>query len=189
MRETCAPTLSTRTSETQACQLLARLASAERVSGNSVPQSQISGTHCLAATLAQWQGRRVPLTTLDMAVAKVVRLSDHEMEAGAMARTPFGEEISRRADNPETLAETLFYLSDPEKRRELEEFRIEYEAINGPTDLTRRYTSIWPEQQRAWLAKHDIKRYFDGLPPFARAYLRGKMHLAARDGNLDAMPG
>ena len=100
-----------------------------------------------------------------------------------MTSTPEGSN-----PKPETLAEILVYLSDTAKRRELEEFRIEYEALNGPTDLTRRYTSIWPEAQRDWLIRHDVKAYFDGLPPFAKAYFRGKMQLAARDGKLDDMP-
>jgi hypothetical protein len=101
-----------------------------------------------------------------------------------MARTP----DYRAREATATLAETLFYLSDPAKRHELEEFRIEYESVHGQTDLTKRYTSIWPAAQQAWLMKHDLKRYFEGLPPFAKAYLKGKIQAAAQDGNLDDMP-
>jgi hypothetical protein len=90
-----------------------------------------------------------------------------------------------RSKKPETLAEIFFYLSDPAKRRELEEFRKEYEAVNGPTDLTKRFTSTWPEPQQDWLLEHDSKRWFDGLPPFAQAYLRGKVQITAREGRLD----
>ena len=89
---------------------------------------------------------------------------------------------------PETLAEMLFYLSDPAKRRELEEYRIEYEAVHGPTNLTKRYTSTWPREQQDWLITHDTKSYFDGLPPFAKAFLKGKMQAAAQEGDLDSMP-
>jgi hypothetical protein len=89
---------------------------------------------------------------------------------------------------PETLAEMLFYLSDPAKRKQLEEYRIEFEARFGPTDLTLRYTSTWPEEEQDWLIEHDTQRFFDGLPPFAKAFLKGKVEIALRKGNGDSMP-
>jgi hypothetical protein len=89
---------------------------------------------------------------------------------------------------PETVAEIFLYLPDPAKRQELEKFRIEYEALNGPTDLTRNYTSMWPQPQRDWLFENHTQLWFDGLPRFAQAYLRGKGELAARDGRLDDFP-
>ena len=93
------------------------------------------------------------------------------------------------SEEPETLAEILLYRSpNPETRRRLEKFRIDFEAIHGPTDLTRRYTSTWPVAHQRWLIKHDFKRYFDGLPPFGKAYLRAKMEIAASEGKLDDMP-
>ncbi len=94
------------------------------------------------------------------------------------------------AENNEsqTLAEMLFYLDTPAKRRQLEEYRIEFEEVFGPTDLTRRYTSTWPPAQQEWLIRYDAKRWFDGLPPFAKAFLRAKMEIAARKGTLDNMP-
>lgn len=105
-----------------------------------------------------------------------------------MARMPRNSDGSPRSAEPETLAEMLFYLSDPSKRRELESFRIKFEAVHGPTDLTKRYTSTWPTQQQTWLIDRDVRRYFDGLPSFVKAYLRGKMQLAAQSGQLDDMP-
>lgn len=93
-----------------------------------------------------------------------------------------------RTEAPETLAETLFYFADPKLRAELERFRIEFEARHGATDLTKRYTSTWPQVQQDWLLEHEAKRYFDGLPPFAKAFIKGKLQLAARHGNLDDMP-
>ena len=91
-------------------------------------------------------------------------------------------------ETPQTLAEMLFPLCPPHKRSELEEFRIEFEAVHGPTDLTKRYTSTWPIEQQNWLVRNDIKRFFDGLPAFVKAYLKGKMELASRRGTLDNMP-
>lgn len=96
---------------------------------------------------------------------------------------------SERSDEPETLAEMLFYHSpNPATRRQLEQYRIDFEAVHGQTDLTKRYTSTWQVAQQNWLLQHDPKRYFDGLPPFAKAYLRGKMEIEARKGKLDDMP-
>jgi hypothetical protein len=97
-----------------------------------------------------------------------------------------GEGTSAR--EPETLTELLFRMPTRALRKQLEEYRVKYEEIHGPTDLTKRYTSTWPIEQQAWLVQNDLKRYFDGLPSFAKAYLKGKMHMAARDGSLDDMP-
>ena len=102
-----------------------------------------------------------------------------------MVGTPEKSQSKNESDAPETVAELLFYLSNPKTRQELEEFRIEYEALNGPTDLTKHYTSTWPQARQDWLFENYTKLWFDGLPPFAKAYLRGKMELAARDGKLD----
>ena len=105
-----------------------------------------------------------------------------------MSRSPSNTELHDSQPTPGTLAELVFYLPDAARRRQLEAFRIKYEALNGPTDLTKRYTSTWPQAHRDWLIQNDPKRYFDGLPPFAKAFLKGKMEIAARDGNLDDMP-
>jgi hypothetical protein len=89
-----------------------------------------------------------------------------------------------------TLADLLYYNGpDPTQRRELEEFRIAYEAEFGETDLTKRYTSLWPSDQQEWLLRTCPKRYYDGLPPFVQAFLKEKMHMAKRLGQMDDMPG
>lgn len=87
-----------------------------------------------------------------------------------------------------TLSELLFPLSNENAKQELEQFRIEYEMAHGLTDLSKRYTSTWPEQQRQWLVEHETRRYFDGLPPFAKAYIKGKVMSAANVGKLDDVP-
>ncbi len=86
------------------------------------------------------------------------------------------------------MAEMLFYLSDPARRRELEEYRIKFEAEHGPTDLTKLYTSMWPEVQQDWLLQNHPQQWFTGLPEFAKAYVRQKMQFAAEAGKLDDMP-
>jgi hypothetical protein len=94
-----------------------------------------------------------------------------------------------KTTEPATLAEMIFHYSpNPATRQRLEKFRIEFEALHGPTDLTKRYTSTWPIEQQNWLIRHDPKRYFDGLPPFGKAYIRGKMQMRATKGNLDDTP-
>ena len=106
-----------------------------------------------------------------------------------MAGTPDDCEGPQRISGPpETLAEMLFHSCNEGNRHKIEEFRIKYEAVHGSTDLTKRYTSTWPAADQVWLMKHDIKRYFDGLPPFAKAYLKGKMQIVANDGRLDDVP-
>jgi hypothetical protein len=96
------------------------------------------------------------------------------------------ERKSRRGAR--TLAELVCYLDTPEKRRELEEFRIKYEVEFGITDLSRRYTSMLPVKDQEWLLKNHPKHHWDGLPPFVQAYLRDKFVAAGRIGKLDDMP-
>jgi hypothetical protein len=87
-----------------------------------------------------------------------------------------------------TLAEMLFRFKGEHARRELESFRIEYEAEFGETDLTRRYTSTWSADEQDWLLKHHPERYWAGLPPFVQAFLKNKMMVAHKQGILDDMP-
>jgi hypothetical protein len=100
--------------------------------------------------------------------------------------SPPGENLRER--KRATLAEILVPMSDPVQQTELERYRVKYEAVHGPTDLTRRYTSTWPLNDQAWLVAHEPKRWFEGLPPFGRAYFLGKIQAAAKEGNLDAIP-
>jgi hypothetical protein len=92
-------------------------------------------------------------------------------------------------DPSATLTEKIFYYSaNPKIRRLLEQFRINFEALHGPTDLTKRYTSTWPRAHQNWLIDHDAKQWFDGLPPFGKAYVRRIMEIEAGTGKLDDMP-
>jgi hypothetical protein len=86
------------------------------------------------------------------------------------------------------ISDLLIGIRDPLKQRALEDFRIEYEKENGPTDLTKRYTSVFPTDQQDWLLQHHPKRYWDGLPPYFQAYVRKQVESAAVQGNLDKMP-
>lgn len=92
------------------------------------------------------------------------------------------------SSGPKTLAEMLFPLGSEEENRELEAFRVEYEKEFGETDLTKHYTSMWPSKHQDWLIDNDTKRYFDGLPPFAKAYIKDKLDYAAQTGMLDNAP-
>ena len=83
------------------------------------------------------------------------------------------------------LSDLLIGFADPARRKDIEEFRIQYENEHGPTDLTKRYTSLWPTEQQDWLADHYPKRYWDGLPPYVQAYFRKQAEIAAGSGKLD----
>jgi hypothetical protein len=98
------------------------------------------------------------------------------------------EENARDEDNQKTIAELVFFVDDPRIRRELERFRIRFEREFGETDLTKRYTSTWPEDQQKWMMQHHLTRYWDGLPPFVQAYFRDKMSSVHRSGKLDDAP-
>lgn len=87
-----------------------------------------------------------------------------------------------------TVAELLCPLGDADLHEQLEQYRIAYEKEHGPTDLTRRYTSMWPARERDFLFKHDPKAFWDGLPPFCKAYLRKQVSAAAIDGDVDDLP-
>ena len=84
---------------------------------------------------------------------------------------------------PRTLTECLFLPIDD--ATELEKFRLRFEAEHGKTDLNKYYTSQWPTEQRDWLVKSDPEAYYEGLPPFVKAYLLAIAREAARDGRLD----
>ena len=89
---------------------------------------------------------------------------------------------------PTSISNCLFHTDDEETQAELEEFRISYERRHGQTDLTRRYTSTWPENERLWLAKMHPAEYFNGLPPFVKAFLKQKMENSLQQGTGDNLP-
>jgi hypothetical protein len=105
-----------------------------------------------------------------------------------MPLSPPNEEDAQEEGTGQTLADLLLRLSAPAQRRELEEFRIKFEAEFGETDLTRNYTSTWPTERQVWLIEHHPRRYWDGLPGFVQAYLKDKMRSAHRCGKLDDTP-
>lgn len=85
----------------------------------------------------------------------------------------------------EHLADYLFPLPTPEMRADAERFRVEWERINGPSDLTRNYTSMWPSKVRTMLWKQDPEAYFRGLPPFAQEFILQRIKSEAKAGALD----
>ncbi len=91
------------------------------------------------------------------------------------------------ANTIEGINDLLIWVDSPRKRRAMEEFRIEFEKEHGPTDLTKRYTSLFPTKQQNWLAEHHPKRYWDGLPPYVQGYIKKEMETAHKLGKLDDM--
>jgi hypothetical protein len=92
-------------------------------------------------------------------------------------------------NSPRTMASMFLRFRKPDLNRQLEEFRVGYEELHGPTDLTKRSTSLLPISQQHWLLQNHPKRYFDGLPPFVQAFFFDKMSIAHKEGRLDDMPG
>lgn len=85
----------------------------------------------------------------------------------------------------ETLANILCPFDNADLRRRLEAFRIEFEEQHGPTDLTRRYTSMYPVEQGLWMQRYHPTEYWNGLPPFAQAFLKDLLSSQGRVGSLD----
>jgi hypothetical protein len=71
---------------------------------------------------------------------------------------PIQEKTAERQDQ-KTLAELFCRFPDPRARRELEEFRIKFEAEFGETDITKHYTTTVPKADQDWLIEHHPKRY------------------------------
>lgn len=95
---------------------------------------------------------------------------------------------ARRLAATMTLAQALFPLTSSSARQAVERFRVSYEQFHGPTDITRRYTSIWPADEQRWMIAHETKAYFDGLPPFAKAWVKSQIEKASEAGRLDDVP-
>jgi hypothetical protein len=87
-----------------------------------------------------------------------------------------------------TISSLLVPWAEPDAIAEMETFRIAWEKTHGPTDLTRYYTSRWPEKELAALYELDFEAYFEGLPPFFQEMLRDKVRRAAQEGYMDDMP-
>jgi len=105
-----------------------------------------------------------------------------------MALSPSVGDGSARDHERFTIAGLLAQFPTPELNRELDKFRINFEARFGETDLTKRYTSTWPQDQQEWLLANHPRRYWLGLPPFVQAFMKEKMRMAQRAGKLDDMP-
>ena len=97
------------------------------------------------------------------------------------------EKMADRKDQ-KTLAELFCRFPDPRARRDLEEFRIKFEAEFGETDITKHYTTTLRKEDQEWLIEHHPKRYWDGLPPFVQEFLRTKVVAAHQVGKLDDLP-
>jgi len=82
----------------------------------------------------------------------------------------------------------VFHMPTHELRKELEQFRIQWEEKHDRhIDLTKRYTSQLPTEEREWLFLHYPYRFAEGLPEFARAYLYSKVELAKSTGNMNEL--
>lgn len=86
-----------------------------------------------------------------------------------------------------TFTDIVFHSENRSLIDKLESHRIEFEKIHGPTDLTKHYTSMLPDEAEEWLLQNDPHRWYDGLPPFVQSYIDLHMRRMAGGGQLDAM--
>ncbi len=98
------------------------------------------------------------------------------------------DDEQRRTISERTLAELVCRFDSPKVRRELEAFRIKFEAEHGETDLTRRWVTTLPERDQEWLFTYHPDRYWKSMPPFVQAYLKQKTIDRHREGKLDDTP-
>jgi len=89
-----------------------------------------------------------------------------------------------------TLASTrrLYALDDPQLLEELHEYRIEYELLHGPTDTNCIYSSTLPRREQELLIKNEPRKYFEGLPPFVKAFQREYCCIDLMKGRGDLIP-
>ncbi len=99
--------------------------------------------------------------------------------------------MRRSAENgsdDEALTDLLYPCKKPDVRQEIHQFRKEWESAHGPTDLSRNYTSMWPEDKRGWLSNTNLDMYYRGLPPFAQAWIYRKIEKNIAKGSGDSIP-
>lgn len=85
-----------------------------------------------------------------------------------------------------TLTDIVFWSGSRSLQDKLERYRIEYERVhNESVDLNRHYTSMLPVDAQVWLISNEPKRWYDGLPPYVKAYISEAMRAVAQSGELD----
>ncbi len=87
-----------------------------------------------------------------------------------------------RAASRRTLSDTLCVLPNEHQRQDLEVFRVHFESEHGATDLTKRYTSTWPTSVQQWMYEQQPQRWYDGLPPFVKVFLKDKVVHLVQEG-------
>ena len=81
-----------------------------------------------------------------------------------------------------TITNVLFpYLSRDVCIR-LEAFRLQWEEVNGVTDLTKYYSSRWPRDQQVALIRRDFQAYVRALPLFFVDWIDRDLHAAVQAG-------
>ena len=87
-----------------------------------------------------------------------------------------------------TITSFLIPYLPPIGHDNVERYRIEWERLNGPTDLTKYYASRWPAEEANALKQTDLRAYFTALPEFYQDFLRQRMEAEAKAGRLDDTP-
>jgi hypothetical protein len=87
-----------------------------------------------------------------------------------------------------TLTQYLCPHLDEQLSRDLEVYRIDYEAEHGRTDIAKQYTTQLPPKDQTWLMDNHIDHFMDGLPPYVRDFQLRIAEQAMQEGRLDNKP-
>jgi hypothetical protein len=79
----------------------------------------------------------------------------------------------------------LFTVADPELQRQIHEFRLEYELVNGPTDVSLPFGSTQAPLIQDKRYRQDAAKFIASLPPFIIAFYEEECQRAVAEGRLD----
>lgn len=105
------------------------------------------------------------------------------LSMNSINRQPSGESPER--DVSFRIADILSPCNDAYCTRVLEEYRLAWEAMYGPTDLTKHYVTMWPADAQRAMLRHSPETYFQSMPPYCQDFVHNKLKTACSEGWLD----
>jgi hypothetical protein len=82
----------------------------------------------------------------------------------------------------------LFKVPDAKLQRRIHEFRLEFELLNGPTDVTQPFVSTQSPLIQDKRYREDPAKFVASLPPFVISFLETECRSAVAEGRLDDFP-
>ena len=93
-----------------------------------------------------------------------------------------GQYVSHNPLRSNTLTAILCPYLSREVGARLETYRLRWEDVNGPTDLTKYYSSRWPQPEQVALIRTDFRAYVSALPPFLVDWIDRDLRAALEAG-------